>query len=134
MGNFNELEGGFVKVALELFVAIKVTIGLFNDDVPFEQKAFEHSLNVKPGVTRIARSQGDVLQVEEHCQSRIGIVSAHFIVVRVYYAPGRRNAQTRERWDRCKKQFGAAHFLHAEECACIIGHEQKNSARDSQGG
>src|SRR5439155_5342972 len=66
VGYLDKFEGGFVQVAFEILVAIKVTVGLLDDNVSLEQEAFEHLLNVETRVVSIARSEGNVLQIEEH--------------------------------------------------------------------
>jgi len=38
-----------VQVPLELLVAIEVAVGLLDDDVAFEQEAFDHLSNVEGG-------------------------------------------------------------------------------------
>jgi hypothetical protein len=47
MRNFDELESGFMKVFLELLVAVEVAIGLLDNDVPAEQQPLENKLNIE---------------------------------------------------------------------------------------
>ena len=86
VGDLDEFERGFVQVALEGFAAFKVAVGLFDDDVSFEQEAFEHLLDVELGIMGVHRPEGDVLQVEEHGHRCVGILVGH--CVRVYYKRG----------------------------------------------
>jgi hypothetical protein len=64
VGNLDEFEGGLVEVPLELFEPVEVAVGLLDDDVAFEQEAFEDSLDIEPGIVSLAGSEGNVLQIE----------------------------------------------------------------------
>ena len=79
-----DFEGGFVQVPLELLVAIKVAVGLLDDDMAFEQEPFDHLSNVEGGVMGIAGTECDVLQVEEDCHRCVRIMVVH-MTKPVYY-------------------------------------------------
>ena len=63
MGDFDELEGGFVEVAFERFVAVEVAIGFLDDDVAFEQQAFEDFLDAERRVAGVERAARDVASI-----------------------------------------------------------------------
>ena len=71
VGDLNEFKGGLVQIPLELLVAVEITISLLDDDMSFEQEAFEHLLNVEAGVMGITGSESNVLQIEEHRHGRV---------------------------------------------------------------
>ena len=103
--DLDQFEGGLVQVALELLVAVEVAVGLLDDDVPFEQEAFEHFLDVERRVMGIVGAEGDVLQVEEHRHGRVGVLRVHDL-----FSPGRAQVHLprpskREKIRRCSSKL-----------------------------
>ncbi len=82
MRDFDQLESGFMQIALEDLVAVEVAVGFLDDDVALEQEAFEDFLNFEAGVIGVERPEGDVLEVEEHGHCCIGILCTHVICER----------------------------------------------------
>src|SRR5262245_6225554 len=65
MGDFDELECGFVHGGFELLVAIPVAIRLLHDDTALEEKLLQNRLYVEVRILGVSRTQGYVLEITE---------------------------------------------------------------------
>jgi hypothetical protein len=117
--DFDEFEGGLVKVAFKFLVSIEVAVGLFHDDMAFKQEAFEESLDIEPRVTGVPDAQGDVFQVEIDGHRGVRIMSAHG--VRMGRRRGIVNGGERIRAFQGVGQASLFLTSHVASCAWAVG-------------
>lgn len=74
MRNFDQFEVGLVHCAFETLIAIPVAIRFLYDNAALEQQTFEHQLDIKLVVLRVAHAQRDIFEVaeERHADGFIG--------------------------------------------------------------
>ncbi len=66
LGDVDELDGGVVKGALVVAVALPVGVGLLDDDLALFAQPLEHQVDVELLGVGAAHAEGDVLEIAEH--------------------------------------------------------------------